>query len=114
MDKFELIICIVNEGFAEEVMRVARENGAKGGTILNGRGTASSEAETMFNITVTPEKEMVFILVAEKVKDQILHGIYQKCGLSSPGQGIAFTVPVEETVGLDAITTKFDEKPTKE
>lgn len=40
----EVIFAIVNAGFAEEVMDVARENGARGGTILNARGVAGQEA----------------------------------------------------------------------
>ena len=42
---YELIVCIVNSGFAEEVMSAARECGARGGTIINARGTARQEAE---------------------------------------------------------------------
>ena len=99
--KFELIMCIINQGFAENVMQAARECGASGGTILNARGTAREEAEAMFNITITPEKEVVFILVPIDNKDDILHALYQKCGLNSPGQGIAFSLPVDDVVGLN-------------
>ena len=41
----ELIMCIVNTGFSETVMEAAKDAGARGGTILNGRGTANKEAE---------------------------------------------------------------------
>ena len=100
--KFELIICIVNHGFSEDVMSAARDCGARGGTVINARGTARQEAEAIFNISITPEKEIVFILAAEKIKAKILHAIYQKCGLDTPGQGIAFTLPVDDVVGLMA------------
>lgn len=36
-ENYEVIFAIVNAGFAEDVMDVARENGARGGTILNAR-----------------------------------------------------------------------------
>ena len=36
----EVIFAIVNAGFAEEAMDVAREQGVRGGTILNARGVA--------------------------------------------------------------------------
>ena len=45
MDKFEVILCIVNSGFSELVMDTAKQFGAKGGTVLNARGTVSKEAE---------------------------------------------------------------------
>ena len=81
-------------------MDVARNCGAKGGTILNARGTARAEAENKFGIMIHPEKEVVLILANDKIKDKILHAIYQNVGLDTPGQGIAFTTPVDDVVGL--------------
>ncbi len=101
-DKFFAIFVIVNQGFSDSVMAVAREQGARGGTVINARGTANAEAEKAFDIVIHPEKEIIIILVAEKIKDNILHAIYQEVGLNTPGQGIAFAVPVDETVGLEA------------
>ena len=100
---YEMIVCIVNNGFSDDVMSAAREYGAKGGTVLTARGTANQEAETFFGISIQPEKEVVLILVPAKIKDDILHAIYQKVGLATPGQGIAFTLPVENAVGLPGL-----------
>ena len=97
---YEMIVCIVNSGFSDDVMSAAREYGAKGGTVLTARGTANQEAETFFGISIQPEKEVVLILVPAKIKDDILHAIDQRVGLATPGQGIAFTLPVENAVGL--------------
>ena len=105
MSNFEVILCIVNTGFAEAAMDAARKLGARGGTILNGRGTASKEAEKMFNITIQPEKEIVMILVTSDIKDGILKGLYDAVGVSTPGQGIAFTLPVEDVVGIGSAPT---------
>ena len=66
--KHEMIMCIVNAGFSETVMEAAKSAGARGGTILNGRGTANKEAESFFHIAIQPEKEIVMILVDAKIK----------------------------------------------
>lgn len=95
--KFELILCIVNAGFSENVMEAAREAGARGGTILRGRGSANPEAEEFFNITIQPDKEVVMILVSASIKDDVLKAVYKNSGLSTEGQGIAFSLPVERT-----------------
>lgn len=100
MTNFELIVLIVNQGFSEQAMSVARDCGARGGTVLNARGTARGDAETMFNITITPEKEMIWILANSSIKDKMLHAFYEKCGLDTAGQGIAFTLPVDDVVGV--------------
>ena len=102
MKEFEVILCIVNKGFADRAMDAARAVGAKGGTILHGRGTASPDAEKMFGITIQPEKEIVMILVAVKIKDAVLKALYDAVGTATDARGIAFTLPVEQTVGLTA------------
>ena len=99
----EVIFCIVNSGFSEAVMDAAREFGARGGTVMRARGTANSEAEKYFHITVQPEKEIVMILVDAKIKDDILHALYKSVGLKTPGQGIAFSMPVDTTSLLTSL-----------
>lgn len=100
---YEMIVCVVNAGFSDAVMSAARACGARGGTVMGARGTANKEAETFFKISIQPEKEVVLILVPSKLSDGILHAIYRECGLATPGQGIAFTLPVEHAVGLPPI-----------
>ena len=100
--KYEVILCVINAGFSELVMDAAKEVGARGGTVIHARGTANKEAEQFFHITIQPDKEIVLILVQEDIKDKVLHAIYQQAGLKSAGQGIAFSLPVDEVVGLSA------------
>ena len=104
MVKFELVITFVNTGFADQVMNAAREVGARGGTIIHARGTATKEMEKKYGVVITPDKEMVLILVNTKIKDKVLSAIYKEVGLQTAGQGIAFSLPVEDVVGL-----KFDQ-----
>ena len=107
--KHEVIICIVNSGFSESVMDAARELGARGGTVIRGRGTANAEAEKLYGIAIQPEKEIVMILVDAAIKNDILHALYKSVGLHTPGQGIAFALPVEDVVGLaEAPITPFE------
>lgn len=96
-----LICCIVNTGFSDVVMEAAREVGAQGGTVIHARGTASKEAESFFHISIQPDKEIVLIVVPDGIKDDILHALYQKAGLQTAGQGIAFSLPIDQAVGLN-------------
>lgn len=99
--KYEVIFCIVNAGFSEVAMNAAKKAGARGGTVLHGRGTGSREAEELFNITIQPEKELVMILVPADIKDKVMNALYEEAGLESAGHGIAFSLPVERTLGLE-------------
>ena len=98
----EAIFCIVNSGYSDVVMEAAKKLGAGGGTVINARGTAPKDAESIFGITIEPEKEIVMILVPSSIKADVLHALYQEAGLDTPGQGIAFALPVDSVVGLSA------------
>lgn len=113
MKKFEVILCIVNKGFADRAMEAARAAGAKGGTILHGRGTAAPDAEKLFGVTIQPEKEILMILAAGKIRDAVVKALYDTVGTGTDAQGLTFTLPVEQTVGLTASSQPNEEKPTE-
>ncbi len=97
---YEVILAIVNEGYAEDVMDVAREHGARGGTIINARGVAREEAAAFFGISLNIEKEIIMMVVPKTIKDEILNAIYKEMGMAKKAQGIAFSLPVTDTAGL--------------
>ena len=108
---YKCILAIVNNGFSEQAMDTAKACGAKGGTILQGRGTISKDAEKFFNISISPEKEIVMILAKADLVDGILKGLYTSIGTATKAQGIAFALPVDEVAGLDQ---EKEVKETKE
>ncbi len=96
----EVIFAIVNSGFAEDVMAVAREQGVRGGTILNARGVAKEDAAAFFGITLHSEKEILMMVVEKDIRDQVLNAIYKEMGMAKAAQGIAFSLPVSDVAGL--------------
>lgn len=100
-NRYELILCIVNSGYTDLVMEAASKSGARGGTVVTARGSGNAEAEKLYGITITPEKELVMIVVSKDIKDKVLHTIYMEAGLDTKGQGIAFSLPVDDVVGLN-------------
>ena len=100
-NKGELIVAIINKGYSDWVMDAAKKAGAKGGTIFNSHGTGNKEIEQYFGVPIHPEKEMVFIIVDKKIKDNVLLNIYKDAGLETKGQGIVFSLPVEDMMGLN-------------
>ena len=106
----EVIFAIVNAGFAEDVMDVAREQGVRGGTILNARGVAREEAAAFFGITFHAEKEILMMVVEKDIRDNVLNAIYKEMGMAKAAQGIAFSLPVSDVAGL----VKIEEPKTEE
>lgn len=96
-NKMVLLTIIINSGYSEQVMEVAKQNGARGGTIFNAVGTAGVNAEKLYGITINPEKEVLFILITSETASTLLEAIYDNFGPSTVAQGIAFTMPIDET-----------------
>ena len=96
----EVIFAIVNAGFAEDVMDVAREQGVRGGTILNARGVVREEAAAFFGITLHADKEIVMMVVEKSIRDRVLNAIYREMGMAKKAKGIAFSLSVSDVVGL--------------
>jgi nitrogen regulatory protein PII len=90
----EMISVIVNRGYADDIMNAARKAGAKGGTILNARGTGKPDDEKFFGITIVPEKEELIILAERENTEAIKAAIEALPCLTTPGIGIMFTTPV--------------------
>lgn len=97
-NKKELIVCIINNGFSDLVMNAAKKSGAQGGTTFHARGTGNPDIEKFFGISISPEKEVVLIVVDVEIKDDVVLAIYKDAGLDTKGQGIVFTLPVDDFV----------------
>ena len=96
----EVIFTIVNSGFAEEAMRVAREQGVRGGTILGARGVVNENAAAFFGITLHADKEILMMVVDKDIRDKVLNALYKEMGLGKKSQGIVFSLPVSDVAGL--------------
>ena len=99
-DNHEVIFAIVNAGFAEDVMDVAREQGVRGGTILNARGVVNEDAAAFYGITLHTDKEILMMVVEREIRDQVLNAIYKEIGMAKKAKGIAFSLPVSDVAGL--------------
>ena len=106
----EVILAIVDSGYAEDVMEVAKEQGVRGGTILNARGVANQEAAAFFGITLHTEKEILMMVVEKDIRDKVLNAIYQQMGMAKKARGIAFSLPVSDVAGL----VKVPDEPAEE
>lgn len=88
------IVAVVSSGYADLVVNVAKDNGARGGTIIPANGSVTDEAIKLYGLDVHPEKEIILILVKEELVKPILEKLYDKAGHTSEAQGIFFTLPV--------------------
>ena len=105
----EVIFAIVNSGFADDVMDIAREQGVRGGTILNARGVVKEEAAAFFGITLHQDKEILMMVVEKSIRDNVLNALYKEMGMAKKAQGIVFALPVSDVAGLVQIEQSKEE-----
>lgn len=94
----ELILAIANEGHIDDVMDAARAAGARGGTVLHGKGTASSAK--FFNVSIADEKEVIMIVAQSSQKAEIMKSIIRSAGPDTPARAIVFSLPVTSVGGF--------------
>lgn len=99
--KYEVILAISNEGCTDMVMDAARAAGARGGTVLHGKGTGAKNAEDFFKVSIASEKEMILIVAESEHKSEIMSSILKLAGPGSEAGTIVFSLPVSEIAGFN-------------
>ena len=99
--KFQLIMAITEEGNAEKIMNIAKKNGANGGTLIKGRSVGGKNSFKLFNLTVEPEKDLVLIVSNNNSTKKIMQGILEKNGMNTESKTMCFSLPIDNTVGID-------------
>ncbi|MCD8084812.1 MAG: P-II family nitrogen regulator [Clostridiales bacterium] len=98
--EYELIVAILNEGYADMVMDAARSAGAAGGTVLHARGTGAGETERFFSVSLAEEKDVIYIVSTGKEKAAIMRAISSQAGPETRAGAICFSLPVSSVAGL--------------
>ena len=96
----DLIVVIAEQGYTNLIMDAAREAGAYGGTVIHAKGTGMAAAEKFMGITLSEEKEIVYIVTKTEGKNAIMKAVMDKAGYESKAKAICFSLPVTDTAGL--------------
>lgn len=96
----QAIFVIVDKGNAETVVSAAEAAGARGATVINGRGAGAHETSKLFAMEIEPEKEIVLILANRSKFESITDSIRQRAHLDEPGKGLLFAVDIQQAYGM--------------
>ncbi|MDD3398277.1 MAG: P-II family nitrogen regulator [Candidatus Methanomethylophilaceae archaeon] len=95
----DLIITVVKKGWAEKALEASMNAGARGGTIMYGRGVGIHEQKTLLGMRIEPEKEILLTAVRSDNEDVILMAIAEAVELDKPGNGVSMVLPLKKLVG---------------
>lgn len=91
------MICVIcPSGYGWDVLHAARKVGVDGGTIVEGRGTANPDDIAFHGSYLVPEKQVLFMIAENEVVDAAIRSMSKVPGLAKPGNGIVFTIPLEQ------------------
>ena len=97
---YEIVLAIANEGHTDTVMDAAREAGARGGTVLHGKGTGSKDAAKFFGVSIASEKEVIMIVAKSSEKAAIMKSIIDKAGTQTDAGAVVMSLPVSAVAGF--------------
>ncbi|MBS6105215.1 transcriptional regulator [Anaerococcus sp.] len=97
---YQALYVIVDRHEGQKAVAIAQENGAKGATLIHGRGSAKEVKSILLNMNVEPEKDIVIMLVKNDIAENIKDAIYDKMNLDKENKGIIYSLPVMEVRGL--------------
>lgn len=97
---YQIIVTIVEKGKADEVMESATKAGARGGTVLNARGSGLHETQRLFTLDIEPERDIVLIITESDKTEAITSAIRKDLNMDGPGHGLLFVQNITRTIGL--------------
>lgn len=99
---FKLIIALTENSITDKIVDAAREHGATGSTVISSaKGEGMNVAKTFLGLSLETQRDVVLFLVEEHLCRHILESISTVGEFeANPGSGIAFSIDVEDAVGV--------------
>ncbi len=99
---FKLIIAFTEDSITDKIVEAAREHGATGSTVISSaKGEGINVAKTFLGLSLETQRDMVLLLVEQHMCREILETISNIGEFdANPGSGIAFSIDVEDAVGV--------------
>lgn len=107
-----LITCIVQVGRADDILKAARDAGARGAIVYHAKGTGVRERLGLLGVAVEAEKEVVSIIVSAEQRSWVFNSIYKAGKLDTPGIGFMYTIPLEKVATYipESVVAKLEQQ----
>lgn len=99
-NNYVALYVIVDRQEGHRAIQIAQENGARGATLVHGRGAGEKVKTILMNMSIEPEKDIAIMLVKKDLVEAIKTAIYEQMNLEEENKGIIYSLPVMEVRGL--------------
>ncbi len=92
----DCVMVVVNRGYADKVVEVARQSGATGATIIHGRGTDELRERVklpLINVELQPEKEIIWLVMSSSISEHIANNLLANTQLEHDGEVAVYISP---------------------
>ena len=108
---FKLIIALTEDSITDRIVEAARDKGATGSTVISSaRGEGLKIAKTFLGLSLETQRDVILLLVEEHMCRDILETIASAGEFeANPGTGIAFSIDVDDAVGISHQISQLSE-----
>ncbi|MBL4611767.1 MAG: P-II family nitrogen regulator [Pseudomonadaceae bacterium] len=99
--KFSVLVAILAEDLEEQAIKSAKQAGAGGITILNGRGLGAEQKKTFFGLTYEGSQSVLILVLEKKLSLQVMKALVRDLDLNNDSRGVVFTLPLDHIAGID-------------
>ena len=113
---FKLIITLTQDQNTDKIVDAARKKGATGSTVISSAtGEGIKASKTFFGLNLETQRDVVLFLVEEHLSREILETIAETGEFDeSPGSGIAFSIDVEDAIGVSSQVSELTQRVEEE
>ncbi len=113
---FKLIIALTQDAITDKIVEAARDKGATGSTVItSAKGEGIDVSKTFLGLSLETQRDVVLLLVEEHLCTEILETISRAGEFdANPGSGIAFSIDVNDAVGVTRQVSELTEKVEEE
>ena len=108
---FKLIIALTEDSITDKVVEAAKQKGATGSTVISSaRGEGMEVAKTFLGLNLETQRDVILLLVEEHMSRDILESMEATGEFeANPGSGIAFSIDVDDAVGVSHQVSQLSE-----
>ena len=97
--RFDLIVGFVNPKITEKVIKTAKNAGATGDVIIQGKGSGIEQANFL-GLSIQDKTEIVLFVVEEHHTSKIIDSVSEECNIEESGNGIMIVLNIDKVAGL--------------
>jgi nitrogen regulatory protein PII len=106
--RFNLIVGFFDPNMTEKVVKTAKDSGATGDVIIQGKGTGI-ETSNFMELSIQDKTDIVLFVVEEHHTKKIIESVSKECNIEDPGNGILISLNIDKVADLSKQIKKIRE-----